>query len=134
MSPLKRHAVYAQIILGKLASQLFPQTLQHQPSLAGFEKTPLNNLQPTKLGRFLRKHHWTIYNQSSLAGFEKTPLNNLYHWFCQTYFGKISEPCVIIEPIVSQQEFLICQIFSNSSGDLSQGCGFSQSFGASLKQ
>lgn len=50
----------------------------------------------------------------------------------KTYFGKISEPWVIIEPIVNQHEFLICHIFSNSSGDLSQGCGFSQSFGANL--
>lgn len=45
----------------------------------------------------------------------------------------MSEPCVIIEPMVNQQEFLICQIFSSSSGDLSHGCGFSQSFGANLK-
>lgn len=50
-----------------------------------------------------------------------------------TYLGKISEPCVMMEPMVSQQEFLMCQMFSNSSGDLSQGWGFSQSFGASLK-
>lgn len=39
----------------------------------------------------------------------------------------MSHPWVVIEPKVSQREFFKFQIFSNSAGFSSHGCGFSQS-------
>lgn len=53
-------------------------------------------------------------------------------WMCATHLGRISQPCCIIEPTVSQIQLCMFQIFSNSSASSSHGCGFSQSAAAIL--
>lgn len=49
-----------------------------------------------------------------------------------SYVGRISEPCCISEPTVSQSEFLRLKLFSNSSGSAIHGCGLCHSSGAIL--
>lgn len=50
-----------------------------------------------------------------------------------TYFGAISDPCCIREPIVNHNELFKENLFSKTSGASElQGCGFSHSYGLNL--
>ena len=49
-----------------------------------------------------------------------------------SYFGRISDPWHISDPIPNQRQFLKSKNVSSSSGSSTQGCGLSHSYGVIL--
>ena len=48
-------------------------------------------------------------------------------WLSVTYFGAMSEPCCMSDPMVYQSELIIVNWFTRTDGSRLHGCGLSHS-------